>query len=388
MRCLESRYKIIFLILLTFFTVSCNDKKVNRDSKVIKIESQQYTPKMSFSGVIRPSCYDVVISPAEGHVSNIFIPYGKLVTKGESLLELSDVNINKEYITDVVSFLENKEKLRKAKEKLAGEQELFKAGVVSRNELEDDQYKYDAAQIDFIRSTLSLQKKSLLFAIDFKKIEQLTLHDLKQIKAAISKSFSVKVKSKFIGRWLSPLILDKRSNMDLAASYVGKKIEKGEIVGIVVKESCGVAVKLFVNQEEVRLIKPGMNVNVLGKIFASNNVLQGKVVDVGYFNVKTSDKDDSELLFPVDIVISNIPQQMKFLGLFGMKVQVVFLMDAITQIRVPIKAITVKDKQFYVTKLLPEGNSKQIEVKLGIASLQDVEVISGLSVGDKVVIND
>ncbi len=44
-----------------------------------------------------------------------------------------------------------------------------------------------------------------------------------------------------------------------------------------------------------------------------------------------------------------------------------------------------KSGQTYVNKVLPDGGAKRTEVTLGLRSGQDIEVLSGLEMGDQVV---
>ena len=386
---LESRkvFRVVVALFLVFFVTCCSEKKPTQD-RIFTVKQSVYTPQISYSGVIRPACYEVVVSPSEGHIAKIIEPFGAKVTKGQSLLELSDSQINKDYIADVVSFLENKEKLRKAKIKLKGEKELFAAGVIAKNELEEDQYSHDAAYIALLRSELALQKKASLLGVDFKDLDKLTLHDMQDISASISKDFSVLIGAIEDGRWMSSLLIDKQSKSDSNSIHVGKKVEKGEVLGVVLDESCGLKVKLFVSHEQINLIKKDVAVTVHSSIFSGVDFLNGKVSDVGYFDVKIDDSDETKLLFPVEVLVPKIPEKLKSIALLGMKVQVFFKLDSEKQIRVPIKAVKAKNDKFFVTKVGKDGKKQDVFIKIGVANIKDVEVKQGLIDGDKVVVYD
>ena len=374
----------VFFILSLF---GCSDKQSEKNN-VFTVKQSVYIPKISYNGVIRPACYKIIVSPADGHVAKIIIPFGEKITKGLDLIELNDSQINKDYIADIVGFLENKEKLRKAKMKLKAEKELYSAGVVSKNELDDDQYNYDAAYIALLRSEFSLQKKSTLLGLDFKGVGNLTLHDMHGISKSISRDFSIHIKSTADGRWMSPLLIDQKSKSDVGNIYIGKKVEKGEVVGVIIDDSCGLKVKLYATHEQINLIKKDMKVTVHSKMFSGFNVLNGNVNNVSYFDVKVDDNDETKLLFPVEIIIPKIPETLKSIALLGMKVQVFFKLKAEHQIRIPIKAVKAKNNDFFVTKIAKNGSKKDVLIKIGVANIKDVEVQSGLKVGDKVVLYD
>ena len=124
------------------------------------------------------------------------------------------------------------------------------------------------------------------------------------------------------------------------------------------------------------------------KMFSGFNVLNGKVNNVSYFDVKVDDNDETKLLFPVEVIIPKIPEKLKSIALLGMKVQVFFKLKAEHQIRVPIKAVKVKNNEFFVTKIAKDGSKKDVFIKIGVANINDVEVKNGLVVGDKVVLYD
>jgi multidrug efflux pump subunit AcrA (membrane-fusion protein) len=379
--------RVFCCVVFVLFLFSCSDKQSEKNN-FFTVKQSVYIPKISYNGVIRPACYKVIVSPADGHVAKIITSFGKEIIKGQDLIELSDSQINKDYIADIVGFLENKEKLRKAKTKLKAEKELYAAGVISKNELDDDQYNYEAAYIALLRSELALQKKSILLGLDFKGIGKLTLHDMQDISESISKDFSIHIKSIASGRWMSPLLIDQKSKPDVGNLYIGKKVEKGQAIGVIIDDACGLKVKLYVNHEQINLIKKDMKVTVHSKMFSGFNVLNGKVDNVSYFDVKVDDNDETKLLFPVEVIIPKIPEKLKSIALLGMKVQVFFKLKAEHQIRVPIKAVKVKNNEFFVTKIAKDGSKKDVFIKIGVANINDVEVKNGLVVGDKVVLYD
>lgn len=384
------RIYVVFASLLVWVSLlsACNEDKPSTKAKILTVNYSQFTPDSHFNGVVKPSSYQIVTSPVEGHITNVLVPYGTPVKTDQPLFILTDPQINSDYVSAVINFLENKEKLRKSENKLAGEKELFNAGILPRNQLEDDQYNYDAAHVAYMRSLFDLRQKSKLVGEAATPIQSLTLHHLKEISKAISKHFSVKVVANSHGRWMSPLIMAGQSKSDLSAVHLGQKVEKGQLLGVLVKEHAPLLIRFLVDQTKINQFKKGYKLSIVSPLF-QYQVFTGHILRIGRFDaVHAQQSHSGALLFPIIGVISQMPTAIPAVALLGTEVKVTVHQPQQKQIRLPISAIKFKQKKAYVTKILANGRQQLVPVVLGHARLSDVEIRSGLSAGEKVLLHD
>ena len=170
--------------------------------------------------------------------------------------------------------------------------------------------------------------------------------------------------------------------MDLKAVYLGNKVDKDQVLGFIFDELCGVEVKFLVNQQQIQLLQKSMPIVIQSDALPED--LSGTIISVGSYDVVSEDID-KPLLFPVVAKIINLPNSMNILGL---GVNVIINTDALKQIRLPIKAINIEHDQAYVTKINTNDTRVKTKVILGKSGLDDVEVVAGVVVGDKVLLHD
>ena len=367
--------------------VSCQSHDTAQKGHVVVVKSVNQHPELNYTGVIQPAHYTLVSSPIDGHVSRVVMPYGSAVKSQDVVVEISDPGVNEDYISAVVDFLDKKEKQRRAQLKVIGEKALFEAGVISRNDLENDQYEYDAARIAFLRALYTLKDKSLLIGVNYKDIEKLTLHELPTISKALSQQVTVRVQVSAPGLWISPLFLKTEEQTDLLAAHVGQKVEKGQGIGVVVA-SKGLQVKFLADHFSINALKKGQLVTLTSDVFPQGVQLKGVIDQIMRFDVHMPDSGgQGRLLFPVIVKIDQVPDVFKRVNLFGINTKVKVSLPLRQQIRIPIEAVTAKDQALFVVRM-NAGKRQTVPVRLGAAGLKDVEVLSGLKVNDRIWVSD
>ena len=379
------RWPCVGLVLGMFILVACESKHDSGHWVTATLDT--YQPTRTYSGVIVPKVYRLISSPIEGHVSKLLVPYGSWVKDTQPVIQISDPSINENYINAVVDFLDKKEKQRRTHLKFEGEQSLFKAGVISKNDLENDQYEADAARIAFLRAAYTLKEKSRLIGVDYSVIEQMTLHQWPQTADQLLRQMTVNVHLPVSGRWMSPLFLKSEAGSDVSAAYVGKKVEKGQSLGAVI-ETDALQAKLLVDYSSLSLLKVGQAVQLHSDILGDHVHLTGQVEAVRRFDAVTPESGhQGSLMFPVIVKVNPLPKALKSSNILGISVRAKILLPSQQQLRIPMNAIHTHKGQLFVKR---KGALKAIRVpvQLGYADLEYVEVREGLKAGDKVWVSD
>mgnify|MGYP002624990643 CR=1 FL=1 len=149
----------------------------------------------------------------------------------------------------------------------------------------------------------------------------------------------------------------------------------------------GLATTINVSEININRIKVGAPVKITGDAFPGIT-LDGKVVTVSsQANPGTGDQA-SISLFAVQIKVPSITEKQRQTIKVGMTAKVEIDIKKPPQILLPINAVTQREQKTYVTVIDKDGKHKQVEVTTGETTTTDVTILKGLSVGDRVVVND
>jgi multidrug efflux pump subunit AcrA (membrane-fusion protein) len=142
-------------------------------------------------------------------------------------------------------------------------------------------------------------------------------------------------------------------------------------------------VRAKADEVDVVELRVGQKAHVTGEAFPGV-VLAGVIRDIASQTVKES--DSAHPFYRVDVTINDIPANVASTVRIGMSAELqIVVYENPKAILVPISAVDPKAKT--VQRIAPStGKPKPVRVKTGITTLQDVEILKGLSVGDKIVI--
>lgn len=119
-------------------------------------ERMTIVPKLEFSGSLDPEWQADVAAKVDGRIEKVYVREGDAVTKGQVLAILEQTDTNANLIIAQGSFLDAQTNLRKAETDLQRYEELFKRGAVSQKAVDDYRFARDnaAAKLESARGTL------------------------------------------------------------------------------------------------------------------------------------------------------------------------------------------------------------------------------------------
>lgn len=371
----------VSLLFLTLTLFACDKKENKTQDEIFTVQEKSYVNPLFYSGTIEPISTRVVPSPAEGVVVDMAFQYGDLVNKHDLLFKISSTKFLTDYKTALLKYVKSKNDFTTA------ENQLSEAKFLHKNELiPDDEYK--AKQSAFYAAQLTLLQDKDALAVLLKQMDiknkdfyNLTIADTDKITKAISMQMSTQFLR--VQAPSSGIILSSIKNQDDS-----KKIRKGDVVKegdvlAIIGDMRGLAVKIKVSELTINQIKIGDKVKVTGIAFP-DNILQGEIKQVD----RQGEASMNGLpTFPVIVEVSEISEVQQKQIHVGMSAKVEIDVHEEPQVLVPLKAIHQKEGSAFVT--VQNAKTKQPEerqVMTGKTTRNDVAIVDGLKVGEKIVV--
>jgi multidrug resistance efflux pump len=205
---------------------------------------------------------------------------------------------------------------------------------------------------------------------------QARLRDLEQLLG------STIVRAKIGGVILKPPASKENAAVSM---HAGARLNRGQAIALI-GEADGLAVEAMADEIDANRISEGQAVMVTGPAFGEN-VLTGRVERVAA-QASTDDSSSSKApRFPVRVRLDPVPEAARQRIRFGMSANVaITLYQNPSAIVVPPGAVKGMAPQSVVTIEDASGRRREVRVKLGEASVEGVEILSGLKPGDKVIV--
>lgn len=373
--------------------------------KTMTIATQPISQELSLSGTLEPFKTVNIPAPFDGPVSTLLVSYGEEVKKGQMLLTIDDSdlmiklrNAETEFIKATQDFdntknwkqstetrdaqrdlVRSKNDAGDKQRKLVEAQALFKDGIISRNDFEQAQEDYRNAQ-----DTLASSRDK--YAAELKKggnenlrMAQITLENAEATYDGFKKkAANATIKAPVKGVIMKPATSGSDKAVELA---VGTPVTQGQpMLAIAGLESMDVRAKA--DEVDVVRLKVGQKVHVTGEAFPGT-VLDGTIHDIS--SQAISQNEGSRPYYSVMVTVGKIPEAIASSVRIGMTAELqVVVYENPKAILVPINAVDADAKTVQVIDPAT-GKPKTVQVTTGITTMQDVEILKGLAVGDTIV---
>lgn len=379
--------------------------KTDAAIQTMTVQPQPISQELSLTGKLEPFRTVNIPAPFDGPVTEVLFTYGQEVKKGQKLATIDDSdlliklrNAETDYIKARQEFDDTKhwkqttemrdaerdlvrsknDKVNK-KRKLDEAQALYKDGIISRNDLEQAQEDYSNS-LDTLASSRDKYDAELKKGdYDYLRMAQIKLENAE----ATYDNFKKKAAKAVV---ISPV---QGVTMKPEASGSGKAVVLTEgttvsqnqpMLAIASLESMEVQAKA--DEVDVVRLKVGQKVHVTGEAFPGT-VLAGEIHNISSQSISSS--DSQRPYYSVNVTVDKIPAALASTVRIGMTAELqVVVYENPKAILVPINAVNAGAKTVQI--LDPTTNKpKTVQVTTGITTLQDVEILKGLKVGDKVV---
>ena len=372
----------ILLILLSLFTLllSCSseiEKKKTAETYVVKTEPVNKT--LYFTGIIQPLQESALTSSMEAVVETMHVHYGQPVKKGEVILTLNSTELQKQYNDNLTEYLKAKDNYTIAQAKFRGTEDLWHAGLLSKNNFLSEKSSLATARISLMQATRKLTEM-------LEKMENGSNQDLSSLKieqfervrqALNGKHNRIQLKAPSDGILLYP---PKSPDGKTGKLSVGTVLKAGQVLALV-GDLTGVSIEIDVSEIDIDKIHTGMKAKVTG-VALGKQVLNGELVAV---NAQASNSLNGSLpSFSAVVEVKALTEEERAWIKVGMSATIEIAIDEEQQMLVPIKAVKQKKGQSIVKLQLKDGSLQPRVITTGSALTDKVVVLSGLTKGDVV----
>ncbi|QMT58720.1 efflux RND transporter periplasmic adaptor subunit [Legionella sp. PC997] len=372
--------KVIFLLLIGLLVSSCGHHKEQKKVALhqYKVEEQTLHKTLHFTGTVQPLHENTIASPMEAVVETMNFHYGQLIKKGDVILTLNSTELQRQFNDTLTEYLKAKDSYTIAKAKFVGTQDLWDAGLLSKNNYMSEKSNVDTGRVTLMQSTRKLTE--MLEKLDEnnpRNLSALSLADFDKIKKILASNHNViRLKSPRDGVLLYP---PKAGEDKSVRATVGSTVKSGQVIGLI-GDLSGISIEIDVPEIDITQIHAGMDALVSGVAFGKYQ-LKGQLVAV---NAQASNNNGLPFFTAVVEVKKLPPEAQKWIKV-GMSASIELSVDNGKQLIIPIAAIKREKGQSVVSLQTKPGALEKRVITTGAAQADTVVVESGLKAGDVVV---
>ncbi|RUR20536.1 HlyD family efflux transporter periplasmic adaptor subunit [Legionella sp. km535] len=374
--------KIIMSLVVTGILSACGsqDKPKASTLNAYTVKPQPLHKTLHFTGTIQPLHESTLASPMDAVVESMNFHYGQMVKKGDVVLTLNSTELQKQYNETLTDYLKAKDSYSIAKAKFIGTQELWDAGLLSKNNFLSEKSGVDTARVTLMQATRKLTE--LLEKMDENKSQNfsdLSLADFEKVRTILTSNHNIiRLKAPSDGVMLYP----PKSGEDKSARVtVGSSVKSGQVIALV-GDLKGISIEIDVPEIDIDKIRPGMNATISGVAFGKHQ-LKGTLVAV---NAQASNTSGGGLpSFTAVVEVKSLtPEQQPWIKV-GMSAAIELNVASDNQLLVPIAAVKREKGNSIVNLRLAQGSIEKRIITTGPAQADSVVIESGLKDGDVVV---
>jgi multidrug efflux pump subunit AcrA (membrane-fusion protein) len=340
---------------------------------------------LHFIGIIQPIQESTVISPIHATVDSIHYSWGQTVKRNAVIFTLNSTALQKHYNDTVTEYLKAKDSYTVARAKFIGTEHLWQSGLLSKNNYLSEKSMLNTERVTLMQSTRKVSEllekmgqgshaDDELAGLSFSEFDKVHL-------ALMSKHNLIQLKSPSRGILLHPPQAENDNNHHL---NIGTMVKTGQVLALI-GDMRGIRVDVEIPETQISAIQPGMKASVHGVAFAKET-LHGQVISI---NAQASNRNNSSVpSFNAIIEVEHLtPGAQKHLKV-GMSAGVTIAIHRNNQLMVPIKALTLKRHQAWVTLQQDATHTERRKVITGTVAGECVAILRGISPGDTLLYDD
>ncbi|MEK8020534.1 MAG: HlyD family efflux transporter periplasmic adaptor subunit [Candidatus Parabeggiatoa sp.] len=386
------------------------EAKEETTDNIIVVKQETLQTKLSITGKIEPLNQMEILSPLEGMVKEKHFQYGELTKKDRVLLVIDTTQEEVKYREAHAAYIKAQTEVKKLRDwknspevararrnltkaqyglkttqrELEEIRRLLKKGIVATSELEKIEESDRNQKLDYQSVIEELEivleqgsKENLRISELNRKNAQFKMQEMEErIKNA-------KVVSPIDGVVLLPI----NTKEDAPTEIQHGSFVKQDQVLFTIANLQGFTIKSKVDEIDILKLKIGQKVTITGDAF-EDITLEGAIKHISSQADKENVQEGMPSRFAVTIAVSKLTDEQKKRLLLGMSTDMeVLLSEKKDALVVPFEAITIdKKEQAWVTKLDKEtGEPQKVQVKIGTTTIETVEILEGVEVGDKLL---
>ncbi|VEG91655.1 efflux RND transporter periplasmic adaptor subunit [Legionella spiritensis] len=378
---MKNKLLVFFFISLAAVLAACGkgheEKKDSTMTYVVKKESIHKS--LYFTGNVQPLRENTLTSPTDAVVETMNYHYGQMVRAGDVVMILNSSELQKQYNDTLTDYLKAKDSFNVAKAKFTGTQELWEAGLLSKNNYLSEKSSLDTARISLMQATRKLTE--MIEKMDDKTaqhLSDLSLAEFDKVREALTTQHNrIYLKAPADGVLLYP---PKSGDEKTGRPSVGTSVKSGQVIALV-GDLSGISVEIDVPEIDIDKIHTGMDATITG-VAMGKQVLHGKLVAVN--NQASMSTGGTLPSFNAIVEVKQLTGEQRKWIKVGMSASIELGIDSDDKLLVPIAAVQQEKGASMVMVRTSRGALEKRLVKTGAAQADKVVIEDGLNIGDVV----
>ena len=375
--------------------------------QTVVVKQSPLNSTISLRGYLAPGHIVSVVSPIESHIKDLQVRSGQHVKAGDVLMELDTEIIQTEYRraeVDYIKKLENlrsledwqnsaevadaKRRHRRAKLSLENSKKQFERtnflleqGIIPSSQQEEAQRSYESQLLDFEAATEDLAAIKNKAGADQRRVAALEVENSRsQLKKLEDKLTMSTITTPIAGVIQQPPVGPEQKPLN-----VGRPLKQGELL-VTVANFDQISVSTSVDEVDVGKIESGQAAWITGPGFPDLR-LEGAVTQVAS-RATRAQFGRSGPKFEIKVELDGLSEAHRDVLRAGMSAHVTIVVyDQPEALLIPIATVEQQNNETFVQVVNEQtGEIERRSVKLGLTTLQSVEVIEGIKGGEKIVI--
>jgi HlyD family secretion protein len=375
--------KSIFFIFISVLLLACHPATSDKKTAIrtCAVERISVHKTLYFTGTLEPLHENALISTMGAVVDSMHYQYGQTIKKGAVVFTLNSAELQKQYNETLTEYLKAKDSYRIAQAKFTGTNDLWEAGLLSKNNYLSEKSNLNTTQITLMQATQKLSEMLEKAGSDHdEKLSALSFEEFDKVRSALTSQHNlIQLKAPNNGVLLYP---PKVTNDSSDRITVGSTIKAGQVLALM-GDLTGVRVEIDVPEVDISEVKIGMPATIHGLAF-SKETLTGTLTAI---NAQASKNSNSSLpSFTATVEVTSLTPAQQALIRVGMSASVELAIEKTNKLLIPIAAISQEQDKNTVKIQTKQGKIISRTVTTGAIQGDKIVIESGLSVHDVVVL--
>lgn len=360
-----------------------------REVEFTKIELIQIVEKVSATGKIQPEIEVKLSSEVSGEIIELPIVEGQMVEKGDLLVRInpdlyeSSLQRSRAGLQNVkANHAQAEASLREAKSNYNRNKNLFEKGIISKSEWDRIVAAYEVAEASKNAAYYGMQSAAATVTEAVDNLARTTIYS--PMRGTISK-LDVELGERVVGTQQMAgteiLRVANLSNMEVEVD-----VNENDIVKVSVGDSTLVEVDAYLNREFNGVVTQISNSAITGLSAdqVTNFKVKVRILEASYKELREGKPENYSPFRPGMTATVDIITQKKN-DIVGIPISAIVIKSDTSSTSSAAKTPVISDEKFEAVFVKEENKAKLRVITTGIQDNQNIEILSGLEVGETVI---